>query len=155
MFLSLIGELLALAQPQVFGQPPESVTAEATLGLGGITALIFGINTWLTVTSKNAAQAAERSANLAAEALDLDWRPVVVVRLSTLPGAEGGKTRKVQNVGRGPALHVVYLLELKNSSRWRLTHGFSLAGGEEAGDNMPFLLDSELPDPPKATVWGS
>jgi hypothetical protein len=153
VFTSLIGALLAVVQSQIFGQPPESVTAEATVGLGGITALILGANTFLTVTSKNAAKAAERSATLAAEALDLDWRPVVVVRLMALPGPEGQRTRKVQNVGRGPALHTVYLVEIKDPPSWRVTHGFSLAGGEVAADNMPFLLDPQLLDRPGSDIW--
>jgi hypothetical protein len=137
-----------------------TVTAAATAALAILSGFLVYFNSRLldessrsTVAALRAAESAERAAAAAMKeatatervaaaaqlAVELDYRPVVVVT-----GTFGGNgipydTARIANLGRGPALNVRYLCRMSaqwhqfnpgHLEEWRMSNSFDLAGAQ-------------------------
>jgi hypothetical protein len=146
------------------------ITAVATAALAALTAVLALENRTLlkasaaaTEATKRAARAAEDQATASAEALQLDWRPVLTFHHSTethtITGAWSttSAVTYVRNVGRGPALNTRFLHRKRDedgNSDWQRTKRFSLAGGgDTVSDHAWVKTDPHLGEPSE-DVWG-
>jgi hypothetical protein len=141
------------------------ITALATAALALLTAILALENRSLlkassaaTEATKRAAKAAEDQATATAEALQLDWRPILTLHHTTQLSSVmpmSFPVVHVLNVGRGPALNVRYFRRLgeRNAPPWQITKLFSVHGGGEAKD-YKWVDTKPPPSPPDDEVWG-
>ena len=140
-----------------------AITALATIALAALTALLVWLNRQLlgaasasanaaheaaeaTQKAANAAlteaQATEKAANAAQLALELDYRPVIVITNSF---GQGNPPDRVilENVGRGAALNVWYVCKMAtewhagnpgHAEEWRIGGRRSLAAGKNSDE---------------------
>jgi hypothetical protein len=136
----------------------------ATAALAALTGVLAWENRTLlkasaaaTEATERAAKAAEDQATASAEALQLDWRPILTFHHTTQSGSTIPMTFSVVyvlNVGRGPSLNIRYLSRKSagGGTTFQMTRRFSLHAGDGTLD-YKWSTATPLPEPADE-VWG-